>query len=248
MAASTPLPDGMSMDEWIETTLPSRQRGDDVRACSRPGGGGTIHGPAARAMGQAPCWTDERLVERDSCFTIDVVVQVGGRVYLFTGASERAAQTPTELRRQFDAFLASITFDRGDVAAPTPTPTPSLAPTPVKFTEAWTSPRYGYDAKIPTAWTVAPATATAKLDRSMPFPERFALETMDVYLRKGSIKRLWVVSMPIAETADLDAWVAVHFPGGNSGDLVPSMSRRHRPTGRRGVGPSGHRRTTGEGA
>jgi hypothetical protein len=210
MAASTPLPEGMSIDEWIAQTLPSRQRGDDVRACSRPGGGGTTMGLPPERWVKRPLGRREAR-ERDSCFTIDVVVQVGGRAYLFTGTSERAARTPTELRRPFDEFLASITFDEVAAVAPTPPPTHVPDATPVAFTERWTSPRYGYTARIPDGWTVAPATATAKLDRSMPFPGRFALESMDI-ISEGLSKRLWVVSMPIAETADLDAWVAVHFP------------------------------------
>ena len=62
----------------------------------------------------------------------------------------------------------------------------------------------------------------------MPFPERFAPETMDIY-SEGLIKRLWVVSMPIAETADLDAWVAVHFPRRARGETArDAEARRHR--------------------
>jgi hypothetical protein len=83
------------------------------------------------------------------CNAAEVVVESGGRVYVFTWGSS-TFDTSKELSA--DDYKAVLTTVRFDPAAVPPSPTPP----PLR--QSFTSPRMGYSLELPAGWSVNPAT------------------------------------------------------------------------------------------
>jgi hypothetical protein len=106
-AASAVAPDGVVIDDWIDSYMTTEDDGDcNPRRATLPET--TIDGQAGRIRTACP-----RMVE--------ATVVVGRRAYIFTLFSDSP-----DRKAMFDAFAATIDLrPEGAPAAPTPTPSPS---------------------------------------------------------------------------------------------------------------------------
>lgn len=100
-AASTPIPDGVSIDDWVDEYVTSTTAG----GCGVP------------RRQQAVIAIDGRLGTVAACDHSEATVVAGGRLYLFTG--------PHDDRGWFDAWITTIDLRPEDAAAPTSTPSPT---------------------------------------------------------------------------------------------------------------------------
>jgi len=103
LAASTPIPDGVSIDAWVDEYV-------------LPGGCGTPRGQQAEMTidGQSGKISECAEPERGR---IEATVAAGGRLYLFT-----LLHTRTDARAFFDAFVATIDLRPEDAALPSISP------------------------------------------------------------------------------------------------------------------------------
>ena len=83
-AASTPIPDGVSIDDWVDTYVTPRTSG----GCGVP------------RSEQEDISIDGRPARKAACDHTEATVVAGGRLYLFIG--------PNDDRKWFDAWLATI--------------------------------------------------------------------------------------------------------------------------------------------
>jgi hypothetical protein len=118
-AASTPIPDGVSIDEWVDQYVTPRSAGRCGVPRSRQADI-TIDGHLGRI---AVCPGDPDTDPREAIDTgtpgkIDATVVAGGRLYLFSlgGPSGEGA------RMLFDAWVATIDLRPEDAAVPSRTP------------------------------------------------------------------------------------------------------------------------------
>jgi hypothetical protein len=101
-AASTEIPDGVSIDEWVDEYITSRAAG----GCGVPRG----RQPEITIDGQSG-----RIAE---CDHTEATVVAGGRLYLFRLGGPRGEGA----RMVFDAWVATIDLRPEDAAVPSSTP------------------------------------------------------------------------------------------------------------------------------
>jgi len=138
-AGSQALEPGETLDQWLGPF--AANTGGLSPACL---GGDPATWPPVQVGDAVGRW-------QQMCNAAEVVVESGGRVYVFTwwsGSYDKSRQLSAE---DYKAVLTTVRFDPAKA-----TPLPSAPP----LTQSFTSARNGFSIRYPSGWTATPATAS----------------------------------------------------------------------------------------
>jgi len=182
-AGSQELDPGETLDQWLAPF--AANTGGMSPSCL---GGDPATWPPVQVGDAVGRW-------QQMCNAAEVVVESGGRAYVFTwwsGSYDKSQQLSAD---DYKAVLTTVRFDPGAA-----TPLPSAPP----LTQSFTSPRNGFSIRYPAGWTATPATESwapgtaldwgqPQLDALQSKTERFVVSTQR--LNPGDSANDWLLRM-----------------------------------------------------
>ncbi len=181
--ASQALSAGQTLDDWL---VPFAANGGGLSAFCQ--GGDPSSWPPVQVGDAIGRW-------QQMCNAAEVVVESGGRVYVFTWGSGSFDQSKHLSPDDFKAVLTTVRFEPSTVP-----PSPTAPPLPRSFT----SPRMGYSIQLPDGWSITPATASWAPRTQVLYTDH----TVDVFQSKTA--RLAITSQPLTAGQTADDWMLLY--------------------------------------